>query len=95
MVRGGNYQIQKLFGAMSQYLRGKFFVVCGALTLLEVYLPEAEVGFQGYWRKGRRKSPPPPRFLLALQFCLISVGKLEGGMRECDIPLMWGRDGGK
>ena len=58
MVRGGNYQIQKLFGTMSQYLRGKFFVVCGALTLLEVYLPEAEVGFQGYCRKGRRKSPP-------------------------------------
>lgn len=58
MVREGNYQIQKLFGAMSQYLRGKYFVVCGALTLLEVYLPEAEVGFKVTAGNGEGKAPP-------------------------------------
>lgn len=93
MVRGGNCQIEKLFGTMSQYLRGKYSVVCGTLMLLEVYLPEAEVGFEVIAGKGEGKVPP--RLLLSLQFCLISVGKLEGGMRECDIPLTWGRDGVK
>ena len=35
-------------------------------------------GFKVTAGKGEGKAPP--RFLLALHFCLISVGKLEGGM---------------
>ena len=43
---------------MSQYLRGKYSVVCGTLMLLEVYLPEAEVGFEVIAGKGEGKVPP-------------------------------------
>lgn len=43
--------------------------------LLEVYLPEAEVGFEVI--AGREKEKSPKTFAFSAQFCLISVGKLE------------------
>lgn len=48
-------------------------------------------GPRSYCRKKRRKCPW--RFLPALQFCLVGVGKGDGDLKECDISLPLGRDG--
>lgn len=50
-------------GTMSQYLRGKYSVVCGTLTLLEVYLPEAEVVYRLLQEREKEKYPQ--------DFCLL------------------------